>query len=202
VLPQTAKPVGTLSSNWMTWLIAPSSMMRNTRLWWPSTMRNPPRNAPSVFQKVIRQHVELFCFACRELFRPHFGQCLLQNRHRPTALEDAVGSQRIRRLAMIPFLGPVCIETDYFFAAASLLRQGAVPLIGQKMLQRREEKGTEPPFLRIGLPDDLLVEDESEERLRQILRIFGRVALTPHVGVERIPIRAAKLLQSFLCGGG
>ena len=78
---------------------------------------------------------------------------------------------------------------------------GAVPFVGQEMIHRREEEGTEAAFLAADCPQRTAREQLREEGLRQILGLFRPAPLPPHIGVEGIPIRPAQLLQRLRCAG-
>jgi hypothetical protein len=72
------------------------------------------------------------------------------------------------------------------------LRRGAIALVGQKVLERREEKRPELALLAIGLREELLRQEVGEERLGQVLGVVRVVPTAAKIGIERIPVRAAK----------
>ena len=81
--------------------------------------------------------------------------------------------------------------------AAPLLAMGLVPFVSKIMLQRTEEECSEPPAPGIRVADVVLLDNPFEETLRQVLRRMGIVTAPPDIGIERIPISAAKLFQGL-----
>jgi hypothetical protein len=60
------------------------------------------------------------------------------------------------------------------------------------MLHRRQKEGSEFPALLIGADQIILFQQQSEESLRQILRLISIVAFPPDEGVDRTPIGLAQ----------
>src|SRR5436190_3983933 len=75
------------------------------------------------------------------------------------------------------------------------MRSGPFALVREKMIQRQQEKGTELSLRSIRLGREILLQKAREEALGQILSIFLPIATPPNVGIERVPISAAKFLQ-------
>ena len=67
----------------------------------------------------------------------------------------------------------------------------------REILERRQEEGTESPPGRVGLSDDLLFEQQSEERLRQILGIRRTMTSPAKERVKGIPIGFAESGERF-----
>ena len=105
---------------------------------------------------------------------------------------------RIRRVHVIPMVRILPVEREVRHTSTAFLRPGAVPFVGEEVLHRREQERPEPPPLGGHPVEGVLLQEPSEERLCQILRILPRMPLPSHVGVERIPIDPTQFTQ---CAG-
>jgi len=63
------------------------------------------------------------------------------------------------------------------------------------MFQRGQEKGAEPPALGAETFEVILREKPGEKPLHQVLGVLLGLALPADVGIERIPVAAAQLLE-------
>src|SRR4030095_12312300 len=82
---------------------------------------------------------------------------------------------------------------------ASFERATPIVLVAQKILQRAEQKCTEPAFLLICATQRIFFEQMGKKTLDQILR-FGR-SMTPksQKGVKGWPIRFTEIGKRFSC---
>src|SRR5438874_12084090 len=92
-------------------------------------------------------------------------------------------------------LGFRSIQRNRFLSPASFQPVCAVPFVGAKPIQRRQQKGAE--FAPSGLDalQELFLNQASKELLRQILSIFRSVADTSQIAVNGIPVGLAQLRQ-------
>jgi len=98
----------------------------------------------------------------------------------------------------------VIVQGNECLPAPAFLGPGLVPLVGKKVIERRQEKRAELALLGTDIFEEAPLEQMSKKTLSQILRIVRATALASHVGVERIPVGAAQFFQRFdgvRCGG-
>src|ERR1051326_8984256 len=76
--------------------------------------------------------------------------------------------------------------------STALLRIGAMPFVGEKALQRDQQKRAKSAFIRRNSRQRFAFEQTSEESLSQVFRIVRGVALAADVSIERIPVCLAK----------
>ena len=73
-----------------------------------------------------------------------------------------------------------------------------IPLVGQKVLDRREEETAKPAPRRRSPGQRVLLQESSEELLRHVLRL-ARVGQVPaDVDVQRIPVALAERRESCI----
>ena len=72
------------------------------------------------------------------------------------------------------------------------LRAGLVPFLGKKMMQAREQERAKTAFVRTDGGHRIVLQQEGEESLGQILGILRRIAASPHVGIEWMPVDLAE----------
>ena len=80
-------------------------------------------------------------------------------------------------------------------AAAAFLGAGAVPFVRQEPLQRHNEEGAEAALLPRGRFQVILLQQPGEELLGQVLGVGRAVPLPAHVGIQGIPVGAAKRFE-------
>ncbi len=66
------------------------------------------------------------------------------------------------------------------------------------MLERRQKKRPETAPLRIGCGNIVLLKQSGKKLLRQVLRFMDAVDPSPHLSIQRIPIRLAEPSERFL----
>jgi hypothetical protein len=150
-----------------------------------------------IAREIGLQRVELFLF-------PLLNGVVFQSRH--DAIEERQGPSPVERafwsLRGCPF------ETQSAFRLVELEGQRGNPatafgsrvagtLICREVLQRLQEEGTESPPGRVGQSDDLLLEQQREERLRQVLGIRRTMTSPAEKGVQGIPICFAESRERF-----
>src|SRR5262245_61052742 len=78
----------------------------------------------------------------------------------------------------------------------------AVPFSGQEVIESRQKKSAELPLITICQPKMIFRDQLSKELLRQVLRFLRSVTFSAHIGVDGIPVGAAKRFQCALRAGG
>src|SRR5688572_5907470 len=119
----------------------------------------------------------------------------LEHRQRPVALEGALGRELVGRLEPQALVRRLELQRERRAACPALLGLGAVPLVGEEVLQGAEQPGAEAPALRVRALDGVLLEQAREEGLRQVARVLAVVAAPAHISVERPPIRRAEVRE-------
>ena len=114
---------------------------------------------------------------------------------RPAHLKNRLRREVVGRLKAVARSRVLRIKKDHLATAAALLRVGTCCFVGQKILQRAEEKSAELSALRIGLRQCMFLLQMEAERLDQIFRVLFSVTAPPSVCVKRIPICLEKLGQ-------
>jgi hypothetical protein len=74
-------------------------------------------------------------------------------------------------------------------------------VVGEKVLQRRQQKGSEAPALLTQMLEVSPLEERCEEPLREIAGIVRVRAAPANVSVERIPVGLAQCRQRRACRG-
>ncbi len=97
----------------------------------------------------------------------------------------------IFRFPAVTIFGGEGVQWKQRAPAAALQRLCAGPLLGQEMLQSRQEKRAKLAFRAVNVAQIILLQEPHEELLRQILGIVRAVALPADEGVKRIPIDLA-----------
>src|SRR5262245_58095459 len=101
---------------------------------------------------------------------------MFEQRDRPGAVVNLVRTKLVGRLDLITRVRIVKIQGQRRNAAAAFLTAGAVPFVGKKMLQRREQERTKPPALARDAFQRVFCKEAFEERLREVLGVLLRVA--------------------------
>jgi len=133
------------------------------------------------------------------VFVPQAVERLIEDGLGPAFVEERFRGRLVSRLDLVAFLLGERVQKDRRLAAAALLRPRLVALIGQEMVENREQERTEFALLMPKVGEVVFLQQPSEELLGQILGFFWAVALSSNVGVERSPVRAAEFLQRVGC---
>ena len=120
---------------------------------------------------------------------------LVQQRQHPAPLVELFGRQFVRRLDLIPRFARVEIQRQLGLSPATFLRARPFPLVGEEVLESREQERAKTPPIAIGLGDRPFFEQVGEEGLRQVLRLVDVVDTSTDVRIQRIPIVLAKLRE-------
>ena len=139
-----------------------------------------------------RQLTRCLTFLSQEIPGP------LQQRDGPTPVEHEFRSQRCHVLEGITLGGIVVVEGNHRLSTTPFLGLGFLEFDGDKALEANEQKRTETALGGIGARHPIPFDQRSEEGLNEILGVDFVLPRAPEKGVERIPIRAAKLLQRVL----
>ena len=127
-------------------------------------------------------------------------------RNRAIVCSSKVNAQR-RSYNRSGEMSPAVVSTLNFRSASSVSRGTCVwppprfwartrsPFVGQKTLERHQQKTAEAPALRFRCFEIILFQQPGKKCLRQVLGIFPGLSGAPHIGVKRIPISAAEFLQ-------
>ena len=132
------------------------------------------------------------------VFIPQGVEHLIQKRHGPLSLEVALGSHLVARFELITRLGTLLVERDDRLSSATFAGVRSVPVVGQEILQRRQQEGAKSPQLRIDAFQPTFLQKLGEKRLREVLGVVRRISPAPNEGVKRIPVRLTKLRQRGL----
>ena len=94
-----------------------------------------------------------------------------------------------------------CIPGDEVNATAPLQRLLLIGDVVKKILERLEQKRTEPAAGLVGLPQPVSFQNHQEKILRNVLCVLTRITAAADVGKNGAPVSSAKLrecLSSFL----
>ena len=80
-------------------------------------------------------------------------------------------------------------------ALESFVTQGLFDWFDCEITKRRQQKCSEPAFLRRDGPQILASNDAGEKALSEVLGVMRRMTLSSKIGVERCPISATEFLQ-------
>src|ERR1700722_867969 len=119
----------------------------------------------------------------------------IDQRERPTPLENPLRRFVVRRLALVLLFAGREFKRHYHSAAAFA---GAIPVcfVGHKELQRSQNKGTEPALFRVSTIEISAFQHSDEELLREVLRLFGPITAPAQIGIQRIPVMLTKRNES------
>src|SRR5882757_3704173 len=126
------------------------------------------------------------------VFRLQLAKNAFQQNSRPTLFVNAIRTQILGRLMKIAHFWIKPVPTDRPLSPAAFLRAKLIPFIGEEMLERSEQEGTEPSTFRVGPFEVIAFEKAGEKLLGQILGVLRPPAQPPHMDIERIPIGAAQ----------
>src|SRR6266513_2048539 len=127
------------------------------------------------------------------------AQHAIQQRRSPTALVNALGSERVGWLHAAPFLSTQFFQRNELLAFATFDRHRAAVFVGQKVLQRGEQVRTQSPLLFAHSAQISALQQKSKKTLRKILRFLRPGPLSPHKAVNGSPINPAEFFKCLLC---
>src|ERR1051325_1182397 len=139
------------------------------------------------------QFVEHRAFAFMNEFTAQFREHAIQQHQRPAALEQFIGAQLVGRFEPIALLGLLFVKRNEMLPAAPFGGPRLVPFVGQEMFETRQQKRTEPAFVRRDFTEVIARQKTREKFLSEVLRVFGTESFPPHVSVKGIPVAAAKI---------
>src|SRR6266480_2734426 len=127
------------------------------------------------------------------------AQHAIQQGRSPTALVNALGSERVGWLHATPFLSTQFFQGNELLAFATFDRHRAAVFVGQKVLQRGEQVRTQSSLLFAHSAQIPALQQKSKKTLREILRFLRPSWLSPHKAVNGPPINPAELFKCLLC---
>src|SRR6266571_7754416 len=136
--------------------------------------------------------LEELVLACVGVFFLQLLKDSLNQRHRPTLLEELFGGRVMGWLAEVTILSRLVVPRNDRIFTTPFHRVSPIPVIGQKVPQRCQQEGAEPPALRLDGRQTILLQQAGEEFLREILCLMSIAPLPSHKGVKRIPIGLAE----------
>src|SRR5580700_6351484 len=101
---------------------------------------------------------------------------MFQQGEGPLFFEHPLGRQVVGRFEAIAGLGIEAIQGNDRAASSAFLSMGAVPLVGKKMLQRRQQKGAKAALFPRNVVQEVLAEQSCEEFLREVLGLVDLVS--------------------------
>src|SRR5207248_4527803 len=117
----------------------------------------------------------------------------------PTALVNALGSERVGWLHAAPFLNTQFFQGNELLAFATFDRHRAAVFVGQKVLQRGEQVRTQSSLLFAHSAQIPALQQKSKKALREILCFLRPSSLSPHKAVNGPPINPAELFKCLMC---
>ena len=105
------------------------------------------------------------------------------------------GVVQVSGLEAIARLGVAGVERERHRPPAPLQGVFAVAGVGEEEPAVGQQERAEPAPRRIGGGHRTLLEQPGEERLRQVVRVVGVVAVATDVGEDRVPVGGAKLRE-------
>jgi hypothetical protein len=115
---------------------------------------------------------------------------------RPLLLVDSIRPVLVPGLVAITAIRLSKINRQHQLSATSFLSPLSVPLVHHEVLERGQQKGTEPSKFPLNSSDILSLEQVCKKALRQIGGLIRVIPLLPQVGVHGVPISLAELLES------
>ena len=119
----------------------------------------------------------------------------LHEDERPALVEQLGGTGGGRKLVLQPCLTAVRVEREHGRASPALLRPPLAPVIRKQVIERPQEKGTEPAPVAICRTEGLVPQQACKQRLREVLRIRRGMSAPPDFRIERRPVGTAQILQ-------
>src|SRR6185503_1493666 len=139
----------------------------------------------------LKSFKELLSASRLELYL-QFGQDAVEYRCCPALLESFRWVGFGGGYAEITLFGILLVEREQLSATPALLSPHPVVLIAQEIFNRGHQKATEPAALACGLCHVLLFQEAGEKCLRQILRLFRRIASLANERINGKPVALAQ----------
>src|SRR5206468_12956800 len=126
------------------------------------------------------------------------AQHAIQQCRSPTALVNALGSERVGWLHTAPLLSTQFSQGNELLAFATFDRHRAAVFVGQKVLERGEQVRTQSSLFFAHSAQIPALQQESKKTLCKILRFLQPSTLSPHKTVNGSPINAAEFFKCIL----
>jgi hypothetical protein len=121
----------------------------------------------------------------------------LEDGQGPAALEKPLGRQLVPGLYPEAPIAFVPIDRKYQAATSALSGAAATARIAEEMATAGEEVRAELPLLGRDPVQKPVSNHPRKESLGEVETVVGRMAAAAYVGVKRIPVGAAKLVESI-----
>src|SRR5438552_1488845 len=164
-------------------------LRRNIRL-----RRRPRLVCQQLIERIEQRRVTSLTVSILQSAQHAIEQC-----RSPTALVNALGSERVGWLHAAPFLSTQFFQRNELLAFATFNRHRAAVLVGQKVLQRGEQVRTQSSLLFAHSAQIPALQQKSKKALREILRFLRPSSLSPHKAVNGPPINPAELFKCLMC---
>ena len=116
---------------------------------------------------------------------------LSEQGHRPPRIEDLFGCQLFDRFKPVAILGFFEVDIDELHLPASFKTARPIRFVRKEVLQRRQQKRAKLALRSIDPTQRFIFNKVKKKTLYQVLRIFGRIASVPNIGIQRVPIEFA-----------
>ncbi len=153
------------------------------------------RRSGRVAGQVDLQGLELRQLAGSRVLVAQSAERPVEERQGPPPLEDPFGGLGMARLALVAGFPFAEIDGQRPLAAAPLLGLGLRPLLAGKPAGSREQKRSKTPAVGIGVGEVAFFEERRKKFLREVLRLFSRMAAAAEEHVDWIPIGGAQIGQ-------
>src|SRR5213596_2096390 len=164
-------------------------LRRNIRL-----RRRPRLVCQQLIERIEQRRVTSLTVSILQSAQHAIEQC-----RSPTALVNALGSERVGWLHAAPFLITQFFQRNELLAFATFDRHRAAVFVGQKVLQRGEQVRTQSSLLFAHSAQIPALQQKSEKTLREILRFLRPSPLSPHKAVNGPPINPAEFSKCLMC---
>jgi hypothetical protein len=139
--------------------------------------------------------------AVAPIFRPQPIEGLLHHRRGPAQLINCFGCAIVGGFGCVGVLRVIGVQRHKLDRASSFLTAALGPFIDEEMIDGGEQKGSEPASSGISQRETTALEQSREKLLRQVFGVLGVMAFAANIGVEWIPVGAAKLVQRMRRAG-
>src|SRR5437867_11730754 len=160
-------------------------LRRNIRL-----RRRPRLVCQQLIERIEQRRVTSLTVSILQSAQHAIEQC-----RSPTALVNALGSERVGWLHAAPFLSTQFFQGNELLAFATFDRHRAAVFVGQKVLQRGEQVRTKSSLFFADSIQILAFQYQSEKTLSEILCVLGPSALSPHKAINGSPICATEFSE-------